>query len=281
MAHSKQCRVGKKYWREDRQAWFVKITHPDGRRQERRLDIEEDLDQKAAEDAAEGVRQKLIEQVKNAGRPSLQCTVDRLIQEFLSYTEQNNAPATYRWYLHFLESFGSHVGKTLLVADLHLSHVNGWLAKHYPAKGNPNTRHNAIACLKRLFNWATKEMEYFDRNPLAALKKPPRTHRDTCPTREQWDQVMTEYKPADPFYDFLTVIRATGCRPQEMRVMAARHMDFAAGVIHFEDGEIPEEVRPRRDPPPSRRRRVEAAGVRIPRGRCFATRTESLGGGTP
>ena len=47
-------------------------------------------------------------------------------------------------------------------------------------------------------------MEYFDRNPLAALKKPARTHRDACPTREQWDEVMAEYKdPDDPFYGFL------------------------------------------------------------------------------
>ena len=178
-------------------------------------------------------------------------------------------PATYRWYLHFLESFGSHVGKTLLVADLHLSHVNGWLAKHYPAKGNTNTRHNAIACLKRLFNWATKEMEYFDRNPLAALKKPPRTHRDTCPTREQWDRVMTEYKPADPFYDFLTVIRATGCRPQEMRVMAAPHGLRCRGHSLRGWRDPGQEVRPRRDPPPSRRRRVEAAGACDPEGPLF------------
>jgi len=239
MARSKLCRVGRKYWREDRKAWYVKIAHPDGRRQERRLDIDEDLDWKAAEDAAEGLRQRIIDGIKKAGRPSINCTVDRLMQEFLTYTEHNNATATYRSYRYFLESFGKHIGKTLLVSDLHLSHVNGWLAKHYPARGNQNSRHNAISCLKRMFNWATREMEYFDRNPLAALKKPARTHRDSCPTREQWEQVMAEYKPHDPFYGYLVVIRATGCRPQEMRVMEARHLDFAAGVIHFEDGEIP------------------------------------------
>jgi hypothetical protein len=32
---------------------------------------------------------------------------------------------------------------------------------------------------------------------------------------------------------------ATGCQPQEMPVLAARHGAFAAGMIHFEDGEIP------------------------------------------
>jgi integrase len=226
-------RVSKKYWKKGQECYYCYITHSDGRREQRKLDPDEDT--------AEGIRLGLMDQVKKSGRISLDCTVDRLVQEFLEFAQKNNAEATYNWYLHFLQSFRDHVGYELLVRDFGLAHVNGWLAKHYPAKGNPNTRHNAIAAVKRLFNWATKEMEYFDRNPLAALKKPARTHRDACPTREQWDKVMAHYKKRrdDLFCDFLAVIRATGCRPQEMRVIAARHLDFQAGVIHLEDGEIP------------------------------------------
>ena len=226
-------KVSKKYWKKGQECYYCYITHSDGRREQRKLDPDEDT--------AEGIRLGLMDQVKKAGRVSLDCTVDRLVQEFLEYARQNNAESTYNWYVHFLASFRDHVGYVLSVRDLGMAHVNSWLAKHYPAKSNPNTRHNAIATVKRMFNWATKEMEYFDRNPVAGLKKPARTHRDTCPTAEQWDKVIAHYKkhPKDPFNDFLAVIRATGCRPQEMRVMEARHLDLQAKVIHLEDGEIP------------------------------------------
>jgi site-specific recombinase XerD len=239
MASNGQCRVGKKYWREDRQAWFVKIVHPDGHRQERRLDTEEGLDKRAAEDAAEGVRQKLIDKIKTTGRPSLECTVDHLIQSFLSFVEEGNAKGTYKFHKNFLKSFGNSVGTTLLVGDLAMHHVQQWLTKRYPPKGNQNTRHDAIASLKRMFNWAVRDMGYFDRNPIAALKKPQQTCREYCPTKEQWAKVLAHYGPDNPMHDFLDVMLATGCRPQEVRVIEARQIDYDAGVVRFADGEIP------------------------------------------
>ncbi len=233
--------VSKKFWKATHSAWYVKIISPNGSRKDRRLKIPEGLTKpKEMEDAAERARQKIIDEIERAGKPGLDCSVDRLIQLFLSYAEQNNEPATYKWYLNFLKSFGESLGKTLRVGELKLSHVNDWLAQHYPQKGNQNTRHNAIACVKRLFNWATKEMEYFDRNPVAALHKPQRTHRDVCPTTAQWQQVFDCYTdPQDPFRLFLETLVATGCRPQELRCVEARQIDFPAGLIRFSDGEIP------------------------------------------
>ena len=163
--------------------------------------------------------------------------------EFLSYVEDNNAPATYKWYSHFLLAWKNSPGiATLRVGELRLHHFQNWLKKAYPATSNQNTRHNAIACLKRLFNWAVNDMEYLTHNPLAKLRKPQRTHRDVCPTRDQWEEVLTHYDAADPFTDFLTVLIDTGCRPQEMRIVEARHLDLAAQpspLIHFADGDIP------------------------------------------
>ena len=79
-------------------------------------------------------------------------------------------------------------------------------------------------------------------NPLAKLRKPQRTHRDVCPTRDQWEAVLTHYDAADPFTDFLTVLIDTGCRPQRLRIVEARHLDLdgpASPLIHFADGDIP------------------------------------------
>lgn len=240
MSDSEKVTVSKKFWKASHGAWYVKLIQPNGSRKDRRLKTKPGLSEKQAEDAAEGIRQKLIEEFELAGRPTLDCTVDHLIQLFLAWVEANNEKATFKWYLNFLKSFGASLGKSLRVRDLRLGHVQTWLSQSYPQKSNQNTRHNAIACVKRLFNWATKEMEYFDRNPLAALKKPQRTHRDVCPTHAQWEQVFAHYSdPADPFRLFLEALVATGCRPQELRGVEARHIDFDAGLIRFADGDIP------------------------------------------
>jgi site-specific recombinase XerD len=225
-----RCRVTTKFWRASHKAWYCHVVHPDGRQQDRRLDPDEEK--------AENVRQKLIDEIAKTGRPNLDCTVDQLIQVFLKHVEDNKPKATLKWYKNFLKSFGEFVGKPLRVGDLKLHHVHNWLSKRYPQKGNQNTRHNAIACVKRLFNWATREMEYFDRNPVAGLKKPQRTHRDVCPTREQWEQVFALFDADDPFRLFLEALVATGCRPQELRRAEARQIDFPAGLIRFADGEI-------------------------------------------
>ena len=131
MKYTGQCRVSKKYWKSDHSTYCCWITHPDGRRQNRRLDPDEE--------PAEGVRQKLIDEIKKMGRPSLDYTVDNLIQLFLAHVEANNAPDTLKWYLNFLSSFKKAVGTTLTVRDVQLHHVQNWLTKHYPLKGNQNT----------------------------------------------------------------------------------------------------------------------------------------------
>ena len=231
MPQSDQCRVQKKYWKASHRCWYCHILHPDGRDQDRRL--------KPDEEAAEGLRQEIIKEVQKAGRPSLDCTVDHLIQAFLAHTEANNAPATFKWRRNFLASFKRAVGTTLSVRDLDLHHVQRWLAKAYPATGNTNTRHGAVACVKRMLNWAVNEMHYFDRNPLAALRKPPQAHRATCLTKDQWATVLEHFGPDDPFHDFLSVLVDTGCRPQELRVVEARQIDLEARLIRFADGEIP------------------------------------------
>jgi hypothetical protein len=61
---------------------------------------------------------------------------------------------------------------------------------------------------------------------VAALKKPAKVCQATRLTKEQWDEVLPHYQP-DPFQDF------TGCRPQEIEVMAARRLDLATMMVRF------------------------------------------------
>ena len=60
-------------------------------------------------------------------------------------------------------------------------------------------------------SWGVRDMEYFDRNPVAGLKKPAKACRATCLTKEQWDEVLSHYQPDNPFHDFLVVMTETGC----------------------------------------------------------------------
>ena len=235
----KNWRVGEKFYRKKRTAWYCKLEGPAGEREERKL-LKGPNDKQTGDDA-EKERQKLRDQIEAHGTPTLDCTVDHLVQSFLTYVEANNAQGTYRNYAHFLLGFAESPAVVgLKVRDLELHHANDWLAKHYPIKGNKNTRHDAIAALKRMFNWAVNDMKYLPYSPLAGLRKPKRTHRDLCPTMEQWNQVLAHYA-GDPFGDFLSVLVDTGARPQELRVAEARQLDLRAQppVIVFDEGEIP------------------------------------------
>ena len=103
MSDSEKVTVSKKFWKASHGAWYVKLIQPNGSRKDRRLKTKPGLSEKQAEDAAEGVRQKLIEEFEKAGRPTLDCTVDRLIQLFLAHVEANNEKATFKWYLELPE----------------------------------------------------------------------------------------------------------------------------------------------------------------------------------
>jgi integrase len=169
----------------------------------------------------------------------MDCCVKDLIFRFLDHVKANNRPKTYTWYRDFLRSFCQTLPPNLTVSRLKLFHAQNWLSQSYPVTSNPNTRYDAISCLKRLFNWAVNDMGYLDANPFAKLKKPAKVPRQTFLTREQWDEVLGLFKEGDPFRDFLQFMLLTGCRPQEARVVEKRHVNWQSGKINFQDGEVP------------------------------------------
>ena len=79
--------------------------------------------------------------------------VAAILDDFLTWTEENRAPKTYTRYRDFIQSFVSRHGR-LPVADLNASHVTAWLSQQ---KGwNSTTKRNAITAIQRGFNWAVK-----------------------------------------------------------------------------------------------------------------------------
>jgi integrase len=223
--------IGEKYWKKSHGCYFLEIRHLDQRRETRRLDPDADK--------AEAIRAEIITKLRKAGTVSADYGVRDLCFLFLDHAKANNSLKTYKCYRSFIASFCSTIPAALRVRELKLHHVQNWLKRFYPATGNTNTRHNAVATLKRVFNWAVNDMEYLDHSPLVRMKKPPKVPRGTCLSKAQWAEVLARYLPDDPFYDFLYILIHTGCRPQEARILEARHIDWQTGVAQFKDGEVP------------------------------------------
>jgi site-specific recombinase XerD len=194
----------KPYWKASHQCWYVKI---DG--QHKRLDPDEE---KAWEEY-----HKLM-----AGRMELSpdSRVSELINQFLDWSERNHAAGTYRWYEIYLLAFGKSLPPGLKLSRLKPFHLTRWLDRTCPAATtSPSTRHGAIRAVQRAFNWA-EEQGLTDRNPLRKVKKPRPNRRENYLWPEQYDQFLGLIKD-EPFRDIVEILRHTGCRPEEARVLTA------------------------------------------------------------
>jgi integrase len=178
-----------------------------------------------------------------AGRQPVKvdCPVCDLVARFLAHHEGSSA-STRRFYARPLESFVGFVG-ALRVCDLKAHHVTEWLDRcHKTAKRarkegkkwvvrdtdrktSDNYRHNLIRAVKACFRWAEGE-EYIERSPVQKVKAPSATPRgdEAYLMPEQWDKLVAAVKD-EPLRDLLTVLKETGCRPQEARRAEARHFD--------------------------------------------------------
>jgi integrase len=224
-------RIGEKYFKKGHGCWYVELRHPDGHRESRRLD--------ADADTADDLLRDITKDIAAQGTPSPDYAVKDLINLFLAHAEANNAKKTFRWYRKFLRSFAATIPAALKVRDLKLHHVHNWLTRAYPLTGNINTRRGAIVAVRRVFLWAMVDMEYLSRDPLAKLKRPAAVTRPVCLSKDQWATVLKHYPPEDPFHDFLRFMLLTGCRPQEVRIITARHIDWQENLVRFAEREIP------------------------------------------
>lgn len=191
----------KPYFRKSRDRWYVQFN---GR------------DVNLGKDRAEAMK-KWHAMMAGQHTPKARMTVKKLALEFLTWTKANKAVSTYKWYRHFLKSFCRH-HPGLMVADLKPMHVARWLDA---TKYIDNTGNCAVRCVSRCFNWAA-EMGVIPENPIKGIKRPSAQGRECNLTDAQWDKVVESC--SDEFRDYLIVLRETGCRPQEIRAVEARHV---------------------------------------------------------
>lgn len=204
-------RPNKIWYRKDRKTYYVTI---DGNLHN--LGKDKHIAQKAFHDL-------MASEVK----PMSRITVAELLDRFLTWTSENRAPRTLDWYKahlqHFLDSLKN---QNMLAENVKPFHVNEWVSGK---DWSVSYRRGAMVAVQRAFKWAVQQ-GYLPISPVIHLEKPDAERRDNCPTKEDYELILSKIKGQD-FKDVLTFAWLTGCRPKELRIMEARH--FKGGKIVF------------------------------------------------
>ena len=148
---------------------------------------------------------------------------------FLDWCQKNRAKNTYDWHKHFCQMLTASIPANLPLSDLKPYHLTRVMDSQ-PDWSN-NTKHDFVTAVTRAFNWAFKQ-ELIDKNPVAFTEKPAREARDLATSPADYTQVMDEIKEPN-FKELIRFAWESGVRPQEVRAIEARHVDFDAGRIVF------------------------------------------------
>jgi hypothetical protein len=142
---------------------------------------------------------------------AVDCTVRQVIVAYWKWAKSNLAESTCTRRNTSLESFSKSVRATLKACELRAYHVQRWIDS-CPRVVSPTTVGDYITLIKGVMNWA-KGMGYIDRNPIADMPKPSaRVRQDFLPA-DTWARVL-ELATDDAFRDYLTVMLASGARPE-------------------------------------------------------------------
>ncbi|TWT37442.1 site-specific tyrosine recombinase XerC [Posidoniimonas corsicana] len=194
------------WFRKDRNAWFVTIS---GERHNLGPDKAE-----AFELFYQLMRQPTSKKVSPRSFASV-------ADAFLEWTLRNRAEETYHWYRVRIQSF-LDANRDMRIDSLRPYHVEQWAA----VDGHSiNTRRNRMRAVKRCLRWACSQ-GYIETNPIAHLSVPSAEGREVyiCPTEFE---TLLSFVRTERFAELLKATYQTGCRPQEILRVEARHVDLA------------------------------------------------------
>ncbi len=159
-------------------------------------------------------------------------TVASIVDAFLDWSQKHQAERTYLRYQDFCQSFINHF-PDLLVAELKPFHIQEWVDSH--AGWGNTTKRNAVAAMKRAFNWAEKQGR-ISATPIRYAEMPTPDKREEFMTEKEHERVLTLVKDQG-FRDLLVLAWETGARPQELFHLEARHVDIENGCWLFPKNE--------------------------------------------
>lgn len=144
-----------------------------------------------------------------------------VVDQFLVWASVNYKRSTYEWYAWRLNSFAREIPPLLRSAELRQHHITAWFGKN-PEWSN-TYRNTCVRAVQRAFNWAVQE-GYFNASPAARLTKPEPSVREFTFSETDIARMLAEIRGLE-FRLFLRVMLATGCRPEQIRAVEARHFD--------------------------------------------------------
>ncbi len=164
-----------------------------------------------------------------------------LVSDCLLWREGKRSGSGTKRLTDFLKSLLTAVPAGIAVSELTQDHVFGWLASK--TTWNATTKRNAITALNTLFNWGVKTKRITE-NPIAGIEKPKATPRRDF-VRDQEHALIVLTASDQQGKDLVEMAHETGARPQELRIMAARHVDLANHRIVIPAAEAKGRVRDR------------------------------------
>jgi integrase len=221
--------MSRPWWRKTNKAWYATI---DGK-QELLCKAKSKSDRKGRDKADDELQKKL------ALRQSMgyDATIAGVLDQFLEWSQANQATNTYRGYEYLLQSFLDHV-EVAFVRQLKPIHITKWLDDHKPGGKkhvgwNTSGRRAATVAVKRALNWAV-EQGLIEKSPLFLVKLPPPVRREVLISEEDHKKVL---RAADrEFRRVVRVMRATGCRPIEVRTVTANEVNLGMEAWVFPVG---------------------------------------------
>ena len=188
------------------------------------------FEKEAQENHARLLAGKPVIRPERAAALSSSPTVQELIDSFLD-ARRGGTESTYRWYKNHLNPFAEKFG-TFKATILKPREVTDWINSH-PTWG-PNMRHLSGRCVIAVFRYAA-ENDLIHDTPMKRFKKERSVAREGAElTPEEWSRLSEAMRGTD-VEDAIRFMRLTGARPQEARLLEARH--FQRGQIVFPTAE--------------------------------------------
>ncbi|MBA4190922.1 MAG: hypothetical protein C0467_23280 [Planctomycetaceae bacterium] len=209
-------RAPKPWYRKDRQAYFVTIHNTRHNLGSDKKEADRRFHELMAQADATPLPAHAI--------PTTGLTVGEVFEKFLSWCKQHRSARTYEWSRKHIQTFCDHLktARTMLGNELRPYHVVEWVDSK-DAWGN-NQKRGAIVAVTRPFNWAAK-LGYISSSPVRGVEKPSPTKRDSHMTPADFETLLAQVKDT-PFRDLLIFAFEAGCRPQEARMIEARHLNI-------------------------------------------------------
>jgi integrase len=171
--------------------------------------------------------------------------LSELSAKYLQWCSRHRSPRTVEWYQGHLDNFMAYLKDEsgMPAPALKPYHVMEWTDSQ--TTWGPTYKGGAIISVKRLFNWG-EEMGFVSDNPIKKLKKPTAQRRKNYMKPEDYEAFLALLPEGDPFRELFIFTWLTGCRPQEVRHIEARHVDLDLGRIIFPAEESKGKRYPRR-----------------------------------